>query len=313
MTAAAKTPSSDLKLEIKRVFLAPRELVWAAWTQQEHLQHWLCPKDFTVTFIEGELKEGGRFRNGMKSPDGEEYIATGEYREIDKPNKLVFTHAWEKNEADGGPVTLVTVKFEEKGTATLVSFEQSGFNRESARDSHKEGWDESFENLGTHLISQHDVADRIITIERTFDAPCDLVWKMFTEPDHVEKWFGPEGFSTRVDIHDFMVGGKSEYVMIGPDGTEYPSEGYFLEIIPERRITTTDEFGEGHKQLDGKELPTGTIASTWFESVGDQTKVTIYMVHPTVEECNKHKELGVVPGWNSTLDCLVEYLKSLNT
>src|ERR1044072_7552477 len=93
--------------------------------------------------------------------------------------------------------------------------------------------------------------ENVIEIIREFDAPRDLLWDVWTESKHVEKWFGPKGFDTRVDELDFRVGGKSRYVMIGPDGTEYPGKAVFLEISPKDRIVSTDEFGDGFEKVDG--------------------------------------------------------------
>ena len=64
--------------------------------------------------------------------------------------------------------------------------------------------------------------DREIVITREFDASRELFWDVWTEPKHVEKWFGPFGFTTKVIESDLKPGGVSSYIMIGPDGTEYP-------------------------------------------------------------------------------------------
>src|SRR5262245_63539620 len=92
-----------------------------------------------------------------------------------------------------------------------------------------------------------DASDREIVITRVFDAPRDLVWKVWTQPEHVARWWGPRGFTTTVTELDLRVGGRSRYVMKGPDGAEYPVCGVFREIVPFERIVTTDEFGEGFK------------------------------------------------------------------
>jgi uncharacterized protein YndB with AHSA1/START domain len=150
--------------------------------------------------------------------------------------------------------------------------------------------------------------DTSIVIAREFDAPRDLVFQVWTQAEHVEKWFGPEGFSTRVEKLDFRPGGRSRYVMIGPDGNEYPAEGTFLEIIRPERIVTTDEFGDDFK---GENLPAGMVLTATFDDLGDRTRVTLHIAHPTPEDRKKHEDMGVVDGWGTTLDCLERYLREL--
>lgn len=151
-----------------------------------------------------------------------------------------------------------------------------------------------------------------IVITREFDAPRELVWKVSTEAQHIEHWWGPKGFSTRVLEHDLRVGGRSSHVMIGPDGTEYPGKGVFLEIDPPNRIVSTDEFGEGFEEImPGVDLPEGMKLTAVFDDLGDRTRLTLTISHATVEDRMKHEKMGVMEGWGSTLDCMDEYLESL--
>ncbi len=152
-----------------------------------------------------------------------------------------------------------------------------------------------------------------ILITRVFNAPRGLVWKAWTEPAHVEKWFGPRGFTTTIEKQELCVGGRSRYVMHGPDGKDYPCEGTYLEIVPMQRIVTTDEFAEDFENTTGDDLPAGIILTVLLEDVGDGTKtrVTLRIQHPSAEEKKKHEDMGVVVGWNSTLDCLEELLEQM--
>ena len=156
--------------------------------------------------------------------------------------------------------------------------------------------------------------EKDIVITREFAAPRQLVWDVWTKPEHVEKWFGPKGFSTRVEHLDFKVGGRTTYVMIGPDGKEYPSTGVYKEIVPIEKIVTTDEFGEDYENSEGvkkEDLPQGMIQTYLFEDLAGRTKLTIITSHPTLEDKKKHEAMGVVEGWNSTLDKAAEYLTEL--
>ena len=164
----------------------------------------------------------------------------------------------------------------------------------------------------TATSTQHKDTDIVIT--REFAAPRQLVWDAWTKPQHIEKWFGPKGFTTRVDSFDFNVGGRSTYVMIGPDGTEYPSTGVFKEIVPIEKIVTTDEWGEGIENVEALkdvDLPQGMIITQLFDDLGERTKVTLVTSHPTIEDKKKHEDMGVVAGWNSSFDKLDELLEEL--
>lgn len=159
--------------------------------------------------------------------------------------------------------------------------------------------------------STTQINDTEIVITREFAAPRQLVWDVWTKPEHIEKWFGPKGFNTRVDELDFKVGGRSIYVMIGPDGAEYPAKGVFKEIVPiEKIVSSADGFDEDfqakHPEMD---LPKGTMVMTsLFDDLGSRTKLTLITSHSTVEERKKHESMGVVDGWNSSFDKMDEYL-----
>lgn len=156
-----------------------------------------------------------------------------------------------------------------------------------------------------------DRADYTLVITRVFNAPRDLVWQVWTDPAHIAQWWGPRGFTTRVDEMDLRPGGQSRYVMVGPDGTEYPAKGVFKEVMPLERIVSTDEFDEGYEALADVDLPQDMVMTTRFEDLGHQTKLTLEILHPTLEDQRKHEAMGVVAGWHSSLDCMAEHLESL--
>ncbi|MGB7070238.1 MAG: SRPBCC domain-containing protein [Pyrinomonadaceae bacterium] len=155
--------------------------------------------------------------------------------------------------------------------------------------------------------------DKQIVIEREFDAPVELFWKTWTETPHIEKWFGPQGFDTKVNENDFRVGGKFDYVMIGPDGKEYPGVGTFKEIASLKRIVSTDGFSDDFAAANPTlDLPKGAMTvTTLFEPVDDRTKLTIRIDHASVEDRKKHEEMKVVAGWQSSFDKLVKYLAQI--
>jgi uncharacterized protein YndB with AHSA1/START domain len=160
----------------------------------------------------------------------------------------------------------------------------------------------------TNNNSTDTQSEREIVITRVFDAPRSLVFKAWTDPKHVAQWWGPKGFTTRVTELDLHPGGKWRYVMIGPDGTEYPAKGVFYEIVPLEQIVTSDEFDQGFEKVVNADLPRGIVMTAIFEDLAGKTKLTLRIMHESAEERRKHEEMGVIAGWNSSFECLDEHL-----
>jgi uncharacterized protein YndB with AHSA1/START domain/ketosteroid isomerase-like protein len=156
-----------------------------------------------------------------------------------------------------------------------------------------------------------DTADREIVITRVFNAPRKLVWDVWTRPAHISQWWGPRGFNTTVDAMDLRPGGRWRYVMHGPDGSAYPVEGVFREVVPFERIVTTDEFPADFKPPVPIDLPRGIVVTALFADEGEKTRLTLRIVHATVEDKKKHEAMGVVGGWQSSFDCMDDYLAAL--
>ena len=144
------TATAASELVITRTFDAPRDLVWKAWT--EDMDKWSAPPQFTMPVSEGDIRPGGKWRACMKNRrDGTELWLGGVYREVVKPEKLVFTHAWDGPDGKPGPETLVTVILVEKGGKTEMHFRQTGFDSVESRNGHGEGWNECFDLLDDFL------------------------------------------------------------------------------------------------------------------------------------------------------------------
>jgi uncharacterized protein YndB with AHSA1/START domain len=154
MTTSKNNPvkeTAEMKIVITRIFDAPRKLVYETWTKPEHLKKWSAPHGFTIPVSEGDLRVGGTWRACMIAPDGNKLWLSGVYREVVENELLVFTHAWENENGEPGPETLVTVRFADHGRKTQLTFEQSGFASTESRDGHEGGWSQFFERLAEHL------------------------------------------------------------------------------------------------------------------------------------------------------------------
>ncbi|CAN5433417.1 SRPBCC domain-containing protein [soil metagenome] len=145
-------PHEDLNLVLTRVFDATPQDVFEAWTDRDQLMRWHCPKNFKVIFCDADVRVGGKWRLGMRGPDGREYISGGVYKQVKAPGKLVFTHSWEHNEQEPASVnTLITLTFVETGAKTTMTFVQAGLTTPESRNSHKGGWSEAFDNLIAYI------------------------------------------------------------------------------------------------------------------------------------------------------------------
>lgn len=148
--------NTDDTLYISRVFDAPRELVFKAWTDPAQLAQWFFCKGFAGTFMNADVRVGGTYRFGMRGSDGIEIIARGVYREITPPSRLVYTHQWESNCKEEnrdliGMETLVSVEFIEQGDKTLVEFSHAGLPDRATVESHTKGWTSFLEVLADYL------------------------------------------------------------------------------------------------------------------------------------------------------------------
>jgi uncharacterized protein YndB with AHSA1/START domain len=152
---AKSTPILDpaqRELVITRVFNAPRELVFRAWTDAGHAKSWWGPRDYPATHLEMDVRPGGVWRGRLRSTaSGEELGLGGVFREVAPPERVVFTFAWEE-EGERGLETLVTVTFAEQDGKTHMTFRQTPFQSVEERDGHRGGWSSSFDRLADYVV-----------------------------------------------------------------------------------------------------------------------------------------------------------------
>lgn len=144
-------PGPDLAaatvLIVKRTFHARREDLFRAWTDPLLIEEWFCPGEtYESPFAEADVQVGGTYRIGMK-PKAKDivHVARGTYREILRPERLVFTWSWEGEEQS--TETLVTVHFRDLGSSTEVTLKHELFPDSATRDRHSEGWNGCLSNL----------------------------------------------------------------------------------------------------------------------------------------------------------------------
>lgn len=144
------------ELVIERLYDAPRELVWRAWTRPEMAARWFGPKGFVTERYELDARPGGRYRHTMRSPEGTVHTKQGVFHDVTAPSRLVFTFAWEDEAGRPKHEMLVTVTFEALGERTRLTLRQTRFESVNARDLHRGGWSSSLDRFADYLAEQLD-------------------------------------------------------------------------------------------------------------------------------------------------------------
>ncbi len=142
--------------------------------------------------------------------------------------------------------------------------------------------------------------NRTLTIERTFNAPIELVWEAWSQPEHIAKWWGPPGMEVEIIEHNFEVGGAWKYSMVMPNGGTFIAEGVYSEIVPMQNIVTSANF---RPMTEGVEL------HVLLRAVPGGTEFTFHVVHETEEYCKQQEQMGFYNGWGSTFDRLATFLE----
>lgn len=295
------------EITLTRLFEAPIQLVWGAWTRPEHFSKWWGPKSYTSPQPQIDLRVGGKLLWAMQSPQGDTHYNAGVFREVKAPHQLVcdiwFADA-NGNKAKppfpGMPEQqTIHVTLEEVGKHTRMTMRQTGVPEGDIRRMAEAGWSTSIDKLHESLVHE-----RAIILGREFDAPRSLVWEAWTKPEHTARWWGPNGFKTITREMDLRVGGLWVYNMIGPDGSEYPNRIEYIEIVKPARLV----YRNG-TSADDPEWFRATI--TFMEFMG-RTRVNMISVFPTREAREEvASKYGAVEGGVQHLASLAEYLKTM--
>jgi len=148
---------------------------------------------------------------------------------------------------------------------------------------------------------ESNTKDRELLITRTLNAPVELVWEAFTNPEHVANWWGPNGFTNTIYTMDLRPGGLWELVMHGPDGTNYKNKSIYKEIKVNKRIV----FNHFNPDF------TTTIE---FEEQGEQTHLRWHMLFDSVEEfIQVVKTFKADEGLKQNIEKLIVYLQGMDT
>lgn len=148
-----------------------------------------------------------------------------------------------------------------------------------------------------------------LVLERDVDVPRALVWAAWTQPEHLMKWFVPAPWSLADCTVDLRPGGRFRTVMRSPDGEEFPSDGCYLEVVPQRRLVFTDALLPGYRPAPE---PFFTAVVELSDS-GAGTRYVATALHRDPEGRARHAAMGFADGWGTALDQLVAHVKALRS
>ena len=155
-------------------------------------------------------------------------------------------------------------------------------------------------------MSRTPTAEKELTLTRILDAPRDLVWKAWTEPEHLAQWWGPHGFTNPVCEVDLRPGGALLIHMRGPDGNTYPMNGTFHEIVPPERLVFSNSVPgpDGQSHLEGVTVVT-------LEDQGSKTQMTVQSKATGFTDAAIFMIEGMEPGWTQSLERLETFVNGL--
>ena len=303
---SSATAPADRTLTTTRVFDAPRELVYRAWTDVKQFARWFPPDGFSAD-CELDVRPGGLIRVDMKGEDpalgpdfaGKVFPGKGVYTEVVPNERLAFT--FDAPGQDGPMTLLMTVLFEAQGRKTKLTIHQTADTVAAYNDLVKigaaEGLRQSLDKLtlllaGRSPETRTEVKGRTLSLTRVFDAPRDLVWTAYTDPAHIVKWMFAKDWETPFAEADVRAGGAVRIGMRPADHSEegFVFEGKYREIVKPERIV-----------LD---ISDGRVMTTTFEPAGDRTKLTLSVEMAESEENER-------TGYSQILENFARHLATL--
>lgn len=297
-----ETDTMVREVTIMRVFDAPREAVWRAWTDTEQLKKWFMPHGFTVPECTVDPRPGGVLRMLIHGPDGSESTSDGEFLEVDPPARFVFTTTG----FEGALAVRNTVTLEDRGGKTELTVRsevtKSSVELRGPLAGMEEGWLQSFEKLDALLTgSEVDRTSRSIIATRVLDAPRERVWNAYTDPEQLSKWWGSPGATIETHEIDVRSGGVWRATLHGPQG-DYEQKMTYLAVQEPQVLAYL--YGDPSE-------PGHAFTMVELAEEGGKTVVTVTINFASAEERRRMvEEYGAQHGLERALDRLATYLAS---
>jgi uncharacterized protein YndB with AHSA1/START domain len=309
----AKNKSNEIR--IIRMFDAPVQTVWDAWTDPSQVAQWWGPRGFTLTTHSKNLKPGGSWNYTMHGPDGVDYPNKTQYLEVEKYSKLVYDHG---GNDDRPALFRVTVLFSEVQGKTKMDMSMALPTPEAAEETRKfikkAGGESTWDRLAEYLEKESSGKEKFV-INRSFDAPIALMFEMWTNPDHFSQWLPPTGFQMQFFKSDIRPGGSTFYLMTNNAGVKMYGRTEYLEIRKPDRVVYIQQFCDENEKVSRHPMapvwPEAMLTTVGLaeEDGPDRTRVTVTWEpygDATREELEAFAELkgSMTQGWSGSFDKL---------
>jgi uncharacterized protein YndB with AHSA1/START domain len=314
----SKKKNSSNAISITRVYDAPVKRVWDAWVIPEQVAEWWGPRGFTLTTRTKDVKPGGTWNYTMHGPDGKDWENRTTFLEVVLHEKLVYDHGANDEQ---GPLFRVTVTFSERGGKTTMEMQMVLPTPEEAEKTRafvkQAGGNATWDRLAEFLEKR--TSDReVFVINRSFDAPVDVLFAMWTDPKHMAAWTPPTGFTMEFLRAEIREGGTSFYRMSNGAGVTMYGTATYLEIEKPSRMVYLQRFVD-----EAEKVARHPLAPTWPETMRtvveltpegpNETRVTVTW-EPYGEVTREELAVflagrtGMTGGWTGSFDKLDEAL-----
>jgi uncharacterized protein YndB with AHSA1/START domain len=255
-----KIDDASLKVEtapvrVSRVFAAPRETVFKAWSSADHIKRWFCPDGYLVPEAKVEMRVGGAFEVCMRSPAGMDHWTRGTFTEVIAPERLTIDHHV-IDPCGGGPLfsAVTQVSFRDEGAGRTLMEVLQTYSAVGAAQADQmlkgapEGWRQTLDKLEAEVARMRAGAVRSVVhgafhLERAYDATAEAVYRALSDEAAKSRWFfGPAGWRLIERIMDFRVGGRERVKGGFAGGVTTTFDAVYHDIVPRERIVYTYEM-----------------------------------------------------------------------
>lgn len=313
------TPNPDREIVLSRVYDAPRELVWEAWTNPKHVVNWWGPQGFTTTIEKMDFRVGGVWKHVMRGPDGANYPNKSIFREIVPLRRIAYSHGGGREDGPGASFDAIWT-FEEVGANQTRLTGRLVFRTPEDRDfvvkefGAIEGGKQTLARLAEQLPTM--TAPKEFVATRVYHAPREVVWKAWTEVSQLQQWFGPKGFTTPTCKLELKVGGTYHYCLRSADGNELWGKWVFIEIAAPEKLVFLSSFSDAQGGVTRHPMapvwPLETYSTMTLTESGGKTTLTLRWLpyRPTDEERQAFdsNHASMKQGWGGTMDRLEAHL-----
>lgn len=325
---------ADRLIETTRTVEAPRELVWRVWTDPQHVAAWWGPTGFRTTTQQHDLRVGGQWRFTMHGPDGRDYENRITFLEVQAPARLVYKHGGGK---DVEPVNFTnTVTFEalpgepQKTKVTMRAVFPNAAAREFVIRTYNaaEGGKQTMARMAEHVEALAGAApvpaggSAPFRLQRVVRAPRELVWKVWTEREHLAQWFGPKGCTLSIEQFELRPGGRVLYTMRWQGQGEMRGKWVMRTVQPPERLEFVTSFADAQGRTVrapfADQWPLEMLSVVTFEPHAGKGMGTVISLQTTALGATTGEQkvfddghASMTGGWGGTFDQLDAHLAKL--